>query len=160
MPVQISVTKTVSAPLHTVFETATQIDARELIQPHGAMPGIIDVDGHDAPWSVIGQVRRHRLSDKSTVREELVSFTPDQTFGYRLTEFTGAFSPLVKSARADWHFTQRTAGSTKVDWTYSFTPQSMAAEPVLWFIVKLFWPGYLSAALARVKEKAEEQSQT
>ncbi len=156
MPVQISVCETVNAPAEAAFHAATHINARELIRPHGFLPGILNVDGHDAPWSAIGEVRRHTLSDKSSVREELVAFTRNQTFAYRLTEFTGAFAPLVKSARADWHFTQRTAGSTKIDWTYSFTPQSMAAEPVLWFIVKLFWPGYLKAALARVKEKAEE----
>ncbi|WP_428409800.1 SRPBCC family protein [Hyphococcus sp.] len=155
MPVQISVSETVRAPLSAVFDAATQIDARELIRPHGIMPGVVNVEGHDAPWSALGEVRRHKLSDKSSVREELVAFTRDETFAYRLTEFTGHFAPLVKSARADWHFTQRTARVTKIDWTYSFTPQSMAAEPVLWFIVKLFWPGYLKSALARVKEKAE-----
>ena len=158
MPVQISVSETVRAPAAAAFQAATHIDARELIRPHGPLPGINHVEGHDAPWSAIGEIRRHQLSDKSSVREELVAFTPGQTFAYRLTEFTGAFAPLVKSARADWHFTQRTAESTKIDWTYSFTPQSMAAEPVLWFIVKLFWPGYLKAALSRVKDKAEEQA--
>ncbi len=159
MPVQISVSETVTAPLHDVFKAATEIDARELIRPRGIMPGVVDVEGHDAPWSALGEIRRHKLSDKSSVKEELVAFTRDQTFAYRLTEFTGPFAPLVKSARADWHFTQRTARITKIDWTYSFTPQSMAAEPLLWFIVKLFWPGYLKAALARVKERAEN-SQT
>ncbi len=160
MPVQISVCETVNAPAKAAFQAATHIDARELIRPHGPLPGIDHVDNHDAPWSAVGQIRKHTLSDKSSVREELVAFTPNQTFAYRLTEFTGAFAPLVKFARADWHFTQRTAVSTKIDWTYTFTPQSMAAEPVLWFIVKLFWPGYLKSALTRVKQKAEEQSQT
>lgn len=155
MPVRISVCETVSAPAHDVFHAATHINARDLIKPHGPLPGIVNVDGHDAPWSAIGETRRHTLSDKSSVKEELIAFTRDQTFAYRLTEFTGAFAPLVKSARADWHFTQRTADATKIDWTYFFTPQSMAAEPVLWFIVKLFWPGYLKAALSRVKEQAE-----
>lgn len=157
MPVQISVSEIVDAPARDVFHTTISMDARELIQKHGILPGIVDVSGHDAPWEKIGDVRRHSLSDNSSVREELVTFTPNDTFSYRLTEFTGAFSPLVKGARADWHFTQTSAARTKIDWTYAFTPTSMAAEPILWFVVKLFWPGYLKAALHRVKQKAESQ---
>lgn len=157
MPVQISVCETVNAPARAAFDAAASIDARALIRKHGPLPGIVDVDGHDAPWSATGEVRRHTLSDNSSVREELVAFTPGQTFAYRLTEFTGPFAPLVKSARADWHFTQAGQSKSKIDWTYAFTPTSAAAEPILWFIVKLFWPGYLKAALARVKQKAEAE---
>ncbi|WDI30625.1 SRPBCC family protein [Hyphococcus flavus] len=155
MPVQISVTEIVNSPASDVFNAAISFDARKLVQKHGPLPGIVKVDGHDAPWSAIGDVRHHTLSDNSSVREELVTFTPHDTFAYRLTEFTGPFAPLVKGARADWHFTQLGSAKTKIDWTYSFTPRSMAAEGILWFIVKLFWPGYLKAALARVKDEAE-----
>ncbi len=157
MPVQISVSEIVNAPAHDVFSAAISIDARELIQKHGIMPGISDVDGHDAPWTALGDIRLQKMSDGSSVREELIALTPDETFGYHLTGFTGALAPLVKGARADWHFTQVSAAKTKIDWTYVFTPASLAAEPVLWFIVKLFWPGYLKAALRRVKEKAESK---
>ncbi|WP_425408363.1 SRPBCC family protein [Hyphococcus sp.] len=158
MPVQISVCETVNAPASDVFDAAVSMDARELIKAHGPMPGIRNVEGHDAPWEKIGDKRRHTLSDNSSVDEELIAFTPPQTFGYRLTNFKGAMAPLVKGARADWHFTQSSAERTKIDWTYAFTPTSLAAEGVLWFFVKLFWPGYLKAALSRVKEKAEANS--
>lgn len=157
MPVQISVTETVNARADAVFDTAVSINARELIQKHGLLPGIVNVEGHDRPWDAIGNIRRHTLSDQSSVCEELIAFTRGETFGYRLYDFTGAFAPLAQRARADWHFTQISAAKTKVDWTYAFTPTSAAAEPVLWFIVKLFWPGYLKAALKRVKQKAESQ---
>ncbi|GJL93218.1 SRPBCC family protein [Hyphococcus sp.] len=155
MPVQISVCESVNAAASDVFNVAATFDARALIQKCGPLPGIVDVQGHDAPWAAVGDVRRHTLSDNSSVREELVAYTPGQTFAYMLTEFTGPFAPLVKHARADWHFTQAGQTKTKIDWTYAFTPTSAAAEPILWFVVKLFWPGYLKAALARVKQKAE-----
>lgn len=155
MPVQISVTAHVDAPLARVFETAASIDPRALIQKHGPLPAIIRTDGHDAPWSAAGQIRRHALSDNSSVCEELTAFAQNETFSYRLTEFTGAFAPLAREARADWHFTQSAWGRTRIDWTYVFTPTGPLSEPFLWLIVKLFWPGYLHAALARVKEKAE-----
>ena len=155
MPIQISVTEEVRAPLDRVFGAAASIDPRDLIRKHGPLPGITDVEGHDAPWSAIGQTRRHILSDNSSVCEELISYTDDRTFGYRLTGFTGPFASLVREARADWHFTQASARRTRIDWTYVFMPAGPLAEPVLWFIVKLFWPGYLKAALMRVRDKAE-----
>ena len=155
MPVQISVSAHVDAPLARVFHMAASIDPRTLIQKHGPLPAIVHTDGHDAPWSAIGQVRRHTLSDKSSVCEELTAFAPSNTFSYRLTGFTGPFASLAREARADWHFTQGSAFKTRIDWTYVFTATGPLAEPVLWFVVKLFWPGYLHGALARVKEKAE-----
>ena len=158
MPVQISITETINAPALAVFDAAVSIDARELIQQHGLMPAITHVDGHDAPWSEIGQARKHTLSDNSSVYEELVAFTRGQTFAYRLSGFTGLFAPLVSEARAEWHFTTRSAESSKIDWTYIFSPNDPIAEPVLWFIVKTLWPGYLKSALHRVKQKAESQS--
>jgi len=89
------------------------------------------------------------------VHEELISFAPGHSFAYRLTKFTGAFAPLVRGARADWHFTPTGTNKTKIDWTYVFTPTSAIAEPIVWFIVKLLWPGYLKNALTRVKQIAE-----
>ncbi len=155
MPVQISVCESVHAPARDVFNAAAAIEARDLIRKFGPLPGVVETNGHNAPWSAIGDVRLHTLTDNSSVREELVAFTAGQTFAYRLTEFTGPFASLIKHARADWHFTQAGQSKTKIDWTYSFTPTSALAEPIVWFIVKLFWPGYLKAALTRVKQKAE-----
>lgn len=159
MPVQISISQSVSAGAENVFRAATEINARELIRQHGPLPAIIDVSGHDAPWSEVGQARMHKLSDKSSVREELVAFAPHQTFAYHLSDFTGPFSVLTRDARAEWHFTTTGAAQTQIDWTYIFYPSGPVAEPMLWFFVKLFWPGYLKSALLRVKERAERQSQ-
>ncbi|WP_411818703.1 SRPBCC family protein [Hyphococcus sp. DH-69] len=155
MTVQLTVCENVNARARTVFDTAVAFDARTLIQKTGIMPGIVDVAGHDAPWANVGETRRHTLSDNSSVHEELISITPGRSFAYRLTDFTGPLAPLVRGARADWHFTQIGQEKTKIEWTYAFTPTSAIAEPILWFIVKLFWPKYLKNALERVKEKAE-----
>jgi len=155
MAIQLSVSQTIEASRLHCFNTAISIDARRLIQKHGPLPGIIDVTGHDAPWSAIGQQRRHTLSDNSSVNEELVVFTPGETFAYRVTDFTGPFAALVSEARGEWHFTTTSAEQCRLDWTYFFTPPGVISEPVLWFIVKLLWPGYLKSALTRVKEQAE-----
>lgn len=157
MPVQISISQSVTASMQDAFRAAVDIDARDLIRKHGPLPAIVDVAGHDAPWSAIGQTRVHKLSDNSSVREELIGFTPNQTFAYQLSDFTGAFASLVSEARAEWHFTTTGKTSTQIDWTYIFKPNGPIAEPVVWFLVKIFWPGYLKSALTRVQERAESQ---
>lgn len=155
MPVQTSVALSINAPVSRAFDVAAGFDPRELIQKFGPLPGILDTTGHDAPWSAVGQQRRHILSDKSSVNETLTTFDRNSTFAYDLNGFTGVFASLVREARAEWHFTTLGPAKTQIDWTYIFSPTNAIAEPVLWFIVKLLWPGYLRSALTRVKEKAE-----
>jgi len=158
MPVQTSIALTINAPIARVFEIAAGMDPRALIRNHGLLPGIIETLGHDAPWSAVGQKRRHVLSDKSSISEMLTAFNLNTTFAYDLTDFTGVFAALVRDARAEWHFTKLGQAKTQIDWTYFFQSTNAIAEPLLWFIVKLLWPGYLRAALVRVKEKAELDS--
>ena len=155
MAIQISVSQNIQASKSHVFTEAIGMDARHLIQKHGPLPGIINVEGHDAPWSALGEKRKHILSDNTSVNEELVAFTPGETFAYRVTDFTGPFAALLSEARGEWHFTTMGAEQCRIDWTYFFTPTGPITEPVLWFIVKLFWPGYLKSALSRVKDQAE-----
>jgi len=158
MPVQTSVALSINAPLSQTFAIAAGFDPSALIMKYGPLPGIVKTDGHDAPWSAIGQQRKHTLSDNSSVNEELVAFTRDSTFAYRVTDFTGLFAALARSARGEWHFTMTGAEKTQIDWTYSFFPSGPVAEPLLWFVVKTLWPGYLRAALNRVKAAAEQGS--
>lgn len=155
MPVQTSVAVTVNAPLTRVFDIAISIEPSELVQSFGPLPGVRKTHGHQGPWTAPGDLRRHTLTDNSSVDETLTAFTRDSTFAYRLSNFTGVFSALVAGGRAEWHFTRLGEAKTQIDWTYAFDPKGPAAEALVWFIVKLLWPGYLRAALERVKDKAE-----
>lgn len=153
--IAVSVSEIVAAPLAGTFTTAAGMDVPALIQPHAILPGVNAVEGHNAAWSAVGQRRRLTLSDKSSVHEELVAFSPEDMFAYRVSDFTGAFGGLVREARGAWHFTKTGARETQIDWTYAFAPKSPFARVFVWIIVKAFWPGYMRAALARVKAAAE-----
>jgi len=158
MPIQTSTAITIDAPRAHVFQSAAGIDPCALIQKHGPLPGIVNCEGHDAPWSEVGQRRRHTLSDNSSVNEELIDFAENEHYAYRVTDFTGPFTSLVDHARGEWRFTEISPTTARIDWTYSFFPKGALAAPLLWFIVKLLWPGYLMSALARVKEKAQNEN--
>lgn len=155
MPIQTSVAVTIDAPVERAFDIAASYAPSELVKPWGPLPGIASTQGHDAPWSQIGQERRHQLTDNSTIREELTDFTRNYTYAYNLTDFSGLFNSLTRSARAEWHFTQLAINRTQIDWTYIFHPRGPLSEQALWCLVKTCWPGYLRSALSRVKAKAE-----
>jgi len=155
MPIQTSVITTIDAPIDRAFDIAASYAPHELIKAWGPLPGIVKTDGEAGPWSHIGQERRHHLSDNSSVREELTDFTRNYTYAYNLSEFTGTFKSLTRSARAEWHFTQLAINRTQIDWTYVFHPNGPLSEQALWVLVKTCWPGYLRSALSRVKAKAE-----
>jgi hypothetical protein len=153
--ITISVAERVEAAAAAVFAAACDSDLPAIIKPRGALPGVLKVEGHAAPWSAPGQSRLLRLTDGSTLREELSSFARDKSFAYRVSSFTGPFAALVSEGRGEWHFTTTGPKSTQVDWTYGFTPKSAFATPAVWFLVKALWPGYIQAALKQLKAKVE-----
>lgn len=158
MPVRTAVAVIVHAPLARAFDVAISIAPSDLVRPYGPLPGVAKTQGHAGPWAAAGDLRRHTLTDGSSVDEELTDFTRNSTFAYRLSNFTGGFAPLVAGGRAEWRFTALDAEKTQIDWTYAFEPKGPAARVLVRLIVKLLWPGYLGAALARVKAEAENDS--
>lgn len=155
MPVEVLVSQTIDAPVAGAFYVATSITPTDLIKKRGILPGIVSGDGHDLPWDTVGQRRRHHLTDNSSVNEELITFEQNTRFAYKVSDFSGPFALLVREAIGEWRFEKLDADRTRIDWIYRFFPKSDLAKPVLWLIVKLAWPGYLGAALSRVKEKVE-----
>jgi len=153
--IRISIATRAEAPLAQSFAAAVGMDAQTMTRARGPLPGVDSTQGHNGAWSAIGQKRELALSNKSSVTEELVAFTQDSTYAYRITGFSGFFGALITEARGEWHFTMTGAQSTKIDWTYFFTPKGGVSQYVAWLVVKLFWPGYLRDALGRVKAAAE-----
>ncbi|MEO1251239.1 MAG: SRPBCC family protein [Pseudomonadota bacterium] len=154
-PVVITAVITICAPRPNVFQTATDMRAADFVRPRFPLPGISATDG--GPWRRIGDRRHHVLTDESSVDEELTAHARDEAFAYRVTGFEGVFGRIVSKATAEWRFDWRGPELTQVEWTYSFSPRSEGGRVPLAIIAKLFWPGYLRAALRCVKEQAESQ---
>ncbi len=155
MPIETCASITVDASLKDTFDTAASINPSDLIKKHGPLPGIVGGEGHDTPWSHVGQKRNHILSDDSSVNETLVAFQRDQSYTYKITDFTGPFAAVVESAQGEWTFVKIDDANTQIDWTYKFFPRNFLGSALVWLIAKTLWPGYLKNALTRVKEQAE-----
>lgn len=137
------------------FAAAAGCDAPAIFKAQGALPGVAKTEGHEAPWSAPGETRRLTLTDGSSLLEELAAFAPDREFAYRASGYGGPFGALVAEGRGRWRFEEISPSETRIEWRYSFAPSSVFAAPLVWFIVKLLWPGYMRSALARLKAEAE-----
>ena len=148
----------IAAPRAKVFDIATTLAGADFVNSYGPIPGILSSVGDHVPWRNIGDQRTHRLSDGSSVNEELIAFVSDQKYIYRVSGFSGLFDRLVSEAHGEWVFESHSPKETSITWVYSFTPNGLLESAVTWVIVKLFWQGYLRQALAHVKEIIEEPS--
>lgn len=154
-PIAVTVSADVQAPLSHVFAVAVPVDLTKVMLKRGPLPGVRSIEGQTGPWNQAGQSRRIHLTDGSSVHEVMTEYVRNVSFSYRVTGFSGPFGALIDHAKGDWRFTE--AGpATHIDWTYTFTPRSGLAAPILRLIVRALWPGYIGAALARIKALAEE----
>ena len=111
--------------------------------------------GQDGRWDTPGRSRLVRLSDSTTVREEITLAEPPSDglarFGYAVTGFGGPFGRLTGEARGFWAF--RAAGDeTEIAWRYAFAPRSSMARPALAVVIPTLWRAYMRAALRRTEE--------
>ena len=150
-----TVSETVAAPPRRVFDAARGLDIPATMRRHGPLPGVASIAGHMGPYSAPGEVKLLTLTDGSSVREELTAFAPENSYAYRLDGFTGPFAALVARGDAEWRFSAVNPGETRIEWTYGFTPKSAATAPAVWLVVKGLWPGYMRAALRRLKTEIE-----
>lgn len=154
-PVSIIEAIEIGAPRARVFAVANGADPAAIFQKHRGLPGVREINGHQAPWSRAGQVRTISLTDGGALKEALSDYIDGERFAYVATEFSGAFGRLVTSARGEWRFDALGDARTRATWRYVFHPRSRLAAPLVWFIAKALWPGYMRAALARIKTLAE-----
>ncbi len=138
-----------------VFAAALSFDAPSIVKKHGALPGVAAVAGQTAAWSAPGQQRTLTLTDGTSVRETLV-LLDRSSYDYRVEEFTGPIAALIERATGQFEAAPDGAGSL-LSWRYEFVAASPAAAPLLRFMVSALWPGYMRAALKRLKVVIEAQ---
>jgi hypothetical protein len=143
----------IAAEPGVVFAAACAIDAPSVIRKSVALPGVAAVAGHSAPWTAPGQRRVLTLTDGASVAETLLAISAD-SYDYRVAEFTGPFAALVSEAHGRFWTEPSGAGAT-LYWSYAFQPASSAAAPLVRFIAGALWPGYMQAALKRIKAGIE-----
>lgn len=114
-----------------------------------AIPAIREV--RDAPprWEAAGQTRRIVLADGGTMLETLTRVDRPRSFGYTLTELTGAFSPLVASIDGVWSVDPVGTGA-RVTWLWDVHAKDGLGDLAMPVFGKM-WQGYARQALAELE---------
>ena len=130
--------RTMPAPLEQVFTSRS-----------GPLPPVKEVRDQPATWDTVGQARTIVLADGGTMRETLTTVDRPHSFGYDLTDVTGAFKAIVTTASGSWAFEPVGTGC-RVTWSWTLHPRGLVgrlAMPVL----GRFWHGYARKALAELE---------
>ncbi|KRB43637.1 MULTISPECIES: SRPBCC family protein [unclassified Terrabacter] len=150
-------------PLHLESSRAVPVevgDAYDRLLPHpltdlmsrryGLLPPIREVRDQGGPWGEVGQTRTIALADGGTMRERLTEVVRPERFDYVLTDFTGAFRPLVSHVDGRWAFAPEGTG-VRVTWSWTLHPTSTYAARVLPLVGRM-WQGYARQALEQTSD--------
>ncbi len=149
MAYAVEQSRVIAVPVEDAFAGTMPLPLPQLFRHwYGPIPPIKEVLGQTGAWEAAGQTRIVRLTGGGSMREELTSIEPPQSFGYRLTEITGPLAPLVRFVEGRWQFSPTATGTT-VTWRWIIRPRSALAAPAMPVLGRL-WKGYAQRALAQL----------
>jgi hypothetical protein len=142
----VSSSRAYRADVQRAFALTMPIDLSLIFKRVGVFPAIDGVRGQEGAWSTTGQTRTVLLADGSTIDERLTAVTPGKSFGYALTNITGAFRLLVSTIDGRWDFAPAPGGGSTVTWSWRLHPRNAATLPAL-LVVGALWRPYARKAL-------------
>lgn len=154
-PIAASHSIDIDKPLEEAFHSVIFFDVPSIIQDHGPLPGAARVEPIKGTWREIGDSRRIILTNGSSVHEEIIKYDLNKHAAFRLSEYAAPLKQLVSQGSSVWDFEDLGDGKTRVQWTYSYIPRSAFTKPLVVLLMKTLWPGYMKAALARLKPVVE-----
>ncbi len=142
------------------FYHVIPIDLTSIFRGYGLLPAVIRTEAQTGNWDAIGQTRIVNLSDGSHAQELLTQYRQPNYFAYVVSNFSGVLGFLVTAAIGEWWFENcdRSFNSTLIRWSYTFTPKSLFAVPILWLINKFLWSGYMRSVMSNVKEQLDAKA--
>jgi len=115
----------------------------------GPIPPIRETREQPATWDTVGQSRSIVLADGGTMREMLTTVDAPRSFGYDITDVTGAFKLLVSSAAGLWAFEPDGSGC-RITWSWTVHPRRPIG-PLAMPVFARFWHPYVRKALAQLE---------
>ena len=155
MQIERSVEIEVAGPPAEVFDFATACETfPRVLLAFGPLPGVTRAEMQGGAEPKPGALRDIRLSDGSTVEEEVLAFDRPVCHRYRWTRPPAPpLGWLVRSGEGEWRFAPSPRG-TRITWRYRFELQSALVAPLALPIVALF-RRWMARGLTRVREQLE-----
>ena len=139
------------------FYHVVPIDLTSIFKGYGLLPAVVLTEAQTGNWDAIGQTRIVHLSDGSYAQELLTQYNQPNYFAYVVSNFSGILGFLVTAAIGEWWFENcdSSSNSTLIRWSYTFTPKSLFAVPILWLVNKFLWSGYMRSVVSNVQEQLD-----
>jgi hypothetical protein len=134
--------------IESVFNFITAEDVLpKVLTGYGPLPGVTHTSEVSGPWDVANSTRIVHLADRSTVREQMLSRIPFESFSYRVWDAKNPIiATLTTGANGDWKFKSVPEG-TAVTWKYTFKAKNALTAMPLSAIAQLFFRGYMDVCL-------------
>ena len=146
----------IAAGQSEVFQRIVPIDLTSIFTGYGPLPAVIGTRHQTGAWDAAGQTRTVILSDGSLANEVLTQYEYPHYFSYTVSGFTGVLGFLTTSANGEWWFESKPGSNvTHVTWRYAFNTCSFFSAPILWFVAKVLWRGYMRQVLMLAKCQIE-----
>lgn len=150
MAVHLSESRTLPVTPEDAFARTMPMPLPDLFTSRsGPIPPIRATREQPETWDTVGQSRTVVLADGGTMRETLTTVDRPHSFGYDLTDVTGAFKLLVGSASGLWAFEPDGTGC-RVSWSWTIHPRPPIG-PLVMPVFGRFWHGYARQALAQLE---------
>jgi hypothetical protein len=150
MTYQVSVERKIiiKKDIESVFNFITAEDVLpKVLTGYGPLPGVTHTSEVSGPWDVANSTRIIHLADRSTVREQMLSRKPFESFSYRVWEFGNPIiATLATGANGDWKFKTVPEG-TAITWKYTFKAKNALAAIPMSAIAQILWRGYMDVCL-------------
>jgi hypothetical protein len=145
-PLRLESSRAVPVDVGAAFDRLIAHPLTDLMsRRYGLLPPIREVRDQSGPWGTVGQTRTIVTADSGTMRERLTEVVRPERFDYVLTDFTGAFKPLVSHVDGRWAIAPVGTG-VLVTWSWTLHPTSTYAARVLPLVGRM-WRGYARQAL-------------
>jgi hypothetical protein len=135
--------------IESVFNFITAEDVLpKVLTGYGPLPGVTHTSEVSGPWDVANSTRIVHLADRSTVREQMLSRIPFESFSYRVWDAKNpVIAALTTGANGDWKFKSVPEG-TAVTWKYTFKAKNALTAIPLSAIAQVLFRGYMDVCLS------------
>lgn len=151
---QVKIIMTIKSPTDSAFNFIVPVKLSRIFKKYKRFPAITKTNETEL-WNKAGLTRTVYFEDGTTAQESLISVKLNESFSYKIENFTSSLRKLAKRIEGEWIFTDLGNGQTKIEWTYKIIPKNGITKTMIkWFVLKDL-KVLLSNALTILKEDLE-----
>ncbi len=145
----------IASDRETVFNyLSAEESLTHFLKKYGPIHAVVKHETHKGPWSMPGACRTLYFDNGDTLREEMISYHPHDSFSYHISDFSGTVKNLASMAIGEFSFSSE-GSQTNVVWTYTFQAKNAFTAVIVSLFMDLFFKKYMQQNLLIAKANIE-----